>query len=310
MKRILIVEDDALLNKTLAYNLISDGWEVTSALDARTAADLLAKTEYDLVLLDINLPDGNGYDLCKSIKPGNPDMVVIFLTANDQESDQLLYSAQQMKTLDGILGQYQAGCGGLTREEVTQLADTGAFEKWGCTIEVGTARYEDSVLHISFVSPEMIDLMGYGKITGAYPQAANELCVERSFCRYFGLPEEIGQTIVLDLGNGQMPYAVTGILETENINRIFTVWISESAVEPESPYELRFRFAGSQGMEPAQLRADIEDFFSKMGISEDRTFYSSNYFGMVDLYLWNGMEVYVAAALIAVRRPEPVPAAI
>ena len=107
-----------------------------------------------------------------------------------------------------------------------------------------------------------------------------------------------------------MPYAVTGILETENINRIFTVWISESAVEPESPYELRFRFAGSQGMEPVQLRADIEDFFSKMGISEDRTFYSSNYFGMVDLYLGNGMEVYVAAALIAVRRPEPVPAAI
>lgn len=89
MKRILIVEDDALLNKTLAYNLISDGWEVTPALDAKTAAALLAGTEYDLVLLDINLPDGNGYDLCRLIKPEHPDTVVIFLTANDQESDQL-----------------------------------------------------------------------------------------------------------------------------------------------------------------------------------------------------------------------------
>lgn len=89
MKRILIVEDDALLNKTLAYNLISDGWEVTPALNAKTAAALLAGTEYDLVLLDINLPDGNGYDLCKLIKPEHPDTVVIFLTANDQESDQL-----------------------------------------------------------------------------------------------------------------------------------------------------------------------------------------------------------------------------
>ena len=211
-----------------------------------------------------------------------------------------LYSAQQMKTLDSILGQYQAGCGGLTREDVTRLADTGKFEKWGCSIEVGTTRHEDGVLKISFVSPEMIDLMGYGKITGTYPQAANELCVERSFFRYFGLPEEIGQTIVLDLDNGETSYTVTGILETENINRIFTVWISESAVEPESPYELRFRFAGNQGMEPAQLRADIEQFFSEMGIPEDRTFYSSNYFGMVDLYLGNGMEVYAAAVLIAV----------
>lgn len=89
MKRILIVEDDNLLNKTLAYNLTSDGYDITSALNARTAADKLAVSEYDLVLLDINLQDGNGYDLCKLIKPEHPDTMVIFLTANDQESDQI-----------------------------------------------------------------------------------------------------------------------------------------------------------------------------------------------------------------------------
>ena len=42
-----------------------------------------------MVLLDINLPDGNGYDLCRLIKPEHPDTVVIFLTANDQESNQM-----------------------------------------------------------------------------------------------------------------------------------------------------------------------------------------------------------------------------
>ncbi|MCI8443565.1 MAG: response regulator transcription factor [Provencibacterium sp.] len=89
MKRILIVEDDALLNKTLAYNLTSDGWEVTPALNVRTARRLLIQKEYDLVLLDISLPDGSGYDLCRLIKPERPDTVVIFLTANDQESDQI-----------------------------------------------------------------------------------------------------------------------------------------------------------------------------------------------------------------------------
>ena len=73
----------------LAYNLRSGGWEITPALNAKTAAALLAGTEYDLVLLDINLPDGNGYDLCRLVKPEHPDTVVIFLTANDQESDQL-----------------------------------------------------------------------------------------------------------------------------------------------------------------------------------------------------------------------------
>ena len=211
-----------------------------------------------------------------------------------------LYSAQQLKTLDGILGQYQAGCGGLTREEAARLVDAGKFEKWGCTVEAGTARHEDSILQVSFVSPEMIDLMGYGEITGAYPQGENELCVERSFFRYFGLSGEAGQTVALDLGDGEKSYTVTGILEAENDSRIFTVWIPEAAVNTESSYELRFRFAGSQGMEPDQLRADIERFFAEMGIPEDRTFYSSSYFGMVDLYLGNGMEVYAAALLIVV----------
>lgn len=89
MKRILIVEDDCLLNKTLAYNLASDGYETEAAFNAKNAADMLNKEEYDLVLLDINLPDGNGLDLCRLIKPGHPDTLVIFLTANDQESDQI-----------------------------------------------------------------------------------------------------------------------------------------------------------------------------------------------------------------------------
>ncbi len=213
-----------------------------------------------------------------------------------------IYSAQKKKTLDNILGQYQAGCSGLTREEVTRLVDAGRFEKWGYTADAGSVRHEDSVLNVSFVSPEMIDLMGYGKVTGMYPQAENELCVERSFFDYFNLPVEIGQTVILNLSGSEKPYTITGILESENNSRIFTVWISETAVDTgihPAPYELCFRFAGSQVMEPARLRADIERFFADMDIPADRTFYSSSYFGMVDLYLGNGMGIYALSILIA-----------
>lgn len=87
MKQILIVEDDNLLNKTLAYNLASDDYAITNVLNARAAAEALKAKSFDLVLLDINLPDGNGYDLCRLIIPEHPDTVVIFLTANDQECD-------------------------------------------------------------------------------------------------------------------------------------------------------------------------------------------------------------------------------
>ena len=85
MKQILIVEDDSFLNKMLAYNLTADGYGVTSALNARTAAEAIRQREFNLVLLDINLPDGNGFELCKLIKPQHPDTIVIFLTANDME---------------------------------------------------------------------------------------------------------------------------------------------------------------------------------------------------------------------------------
>ena len=89
MKQILIVEDDNLLNKTLVYNLASDGYNITSATNANDATNKLQNQQYDMVLLDVNLPDGNGYDICKLIKPKYPDTMVIFLTANDQESDQI-----------------------------------------------------------------------------------------------------------------------------------------------------------------------------------------------------------------------------
>ena len=54
MEQILIVEDDSFLNKMLDYNLTADGYGVTSALNARTAADAIRQREFDLVLLDIN----------------------------------------------------------------------------------------------------------------------------------------------------------------------------------------------------------------------------------------------------------------
>lgn len=89
MKKILIVEDDKLLNKTLAYNLTLEGYEITAAGNAREAGSLIGSAKYDLALLDINLPDGNGYQLCELIKQAHPHTMVIFLTANDQEKDQI-----------------------------------------------------------------------------------------------------------------------------------------------------------------------------------------------------------------------------
>ena len=87
--RILVVEDDRLLNNTLCYNLSAAGYEVDAALTKSVAEWFCRKQEYDMIVLDINLPDGNGFDFCRDIKESHPDTAVIFLTANDMESDML-----------------------------------------------------------------------------------------------------------------------------------------------------------------------------------------------------------------------------
>ena len=87
--RILVVEDDRLLNNTLCYNLEAAGYVVDSALTKSAASDFLTKQDYDLIVLDVNLPDGNGFDFCQEVKERWPDTAVIFLTANDMESDML-----------------------------------------------------------------------------------------------------------------------------------------------------------------------------------------------------------------------------
>ena len=87
--RLFVVEDDRLLNNTLCYNLSVSGYAVDSAMTMAEAVRFFETQDYDLIVLDVNLPDGNGFDFCKQIKERRPDTAVIFLTANDMESDML-----------------------------------------------------------------------------------------------------------------------------------------------------------------------------------------------------------------------------
>lgn len=85
--RILVVEDDQLLNTTLCYNLSAVGYKVDAAFTKSAAEKLYNNQEYELIVLDINLPDGNGFDFCRELKERDSGLPVIFLTANDLEDD-------------------------------------------------------------------------------------------------------------------------------------------------------------------------------------------------------------------------------
>lgn len=86
MKKILLVEDNEAIQKGLKYSLEQEKFEVELASDIKFAKDKLAKDEFNLIILDVMLPDGSGFELCKYIKE-NMTTPVLFLTAKDEEQD-------------------------------------------------------------------------------------------------------------------------------------------------------------------------------------------------------------------------------
>lgn len=88
MKRILLVEDDLFLSNGLRFDLEAENYNVNIAYSAKQAMDLIRQKDYDLLVLDVNLPDQNGFELCRELKL-EKDIPVIFLTARDLEKDQM-----------------------------------------------------------------------------------------------------------------------------------------------------------------------------------------------------------------------------
>lgn len=85
MKRIFLVEDDKEIAKNLALLLCSEGFSVTHASTQKEAVSILSENTFDLSLVDISLPDGNGFAVCTEIKQ-ILDIPVIFLTASGDEA--------------------------------------------------------------------------------------------------------------------------------------------------------------------------------------------------------------------------------
>lgn len=87
MLKILIVEDEKAISNLIYINLSDEGYHCTCAFDGRQAADMIEKEDFDLVLLDIMLPEIDGYELLEYIKPFG--MPVIFITAKGFVDDRI-----------------------------------------------------------------------------------------------------------------------------------------------------------------------------------------------------------------------------
>lgn len=86
MNKILLLEDDVSLVDGLAYALEREGFALEVARSVKDAGKKLqAFGEYDLLLLDVSLPDGNGFTICEEVRASGNQVPILFLTASDEE---------------------------------------------------------------------------------------------------------------------------------------------------------------------------------------------------------------------------------
>ena len=89
-KRILIVEDEKNIVDILSFNLTREGYDTMEALDGKTGLQLALEQDPDLILLDLMLPEMNGFDVCRSLREQGRTTPVIMLTAREEETDKVM----------------------------------------------------------------------------------------------------------------------------------------------------------------------------------------------------------------------------
>lgn len=87
--KLLLIEDDPTLNGNIREALTAEGMLVEPVFDGLLAERMLNKNSYDCVIMDINLPGKNGFDLCRHFRAGNPNTPVLMLTAFSDLDDKI-----------------------------------------------------------------------------------------------------------------------------------------------------------------------------------------------------------------------------
>lgn len=84
-KRILVIEDNPMIVKSLEFKLTKDGYDITVALDGRAALEIINNNDFDLVITDLMLPFITGTQLIEHIKKIKPSLAIIVLSTATQE---------------------------------------------------------------------------------------------------------------------------------------------------------------------------------------------------------------------------------
>ena len=139
-KKVLVVDDEKLIVKGIRYSLEQDGMAVEVAYDGRQALDMAQANTYDVILLDVMLPELNGFEVCQMIRDFS-DVPIIMLTAKGDDMDKILgleYGADDYITKPFNILEVKARIKAILRRNSKASAKTEASSQ----IETGDMRMD------------------------------------------------------------------------------------------------------------------------------------------------------------------------
>ena len=154
MCKILIVEDEKPISELIRINLTNAGHDCTCVYDGKAAADLLENTRFDLVLLDVMLPNVDGFELMDYIRP--MDIPVIFLTAKGNVDDRVkglrlgaedyivkpFAIAELLARVDTVISRYSKADSVIEFGAVEVLTQSHLVMRRGVAVELTPKEYE------------------------------------------------------------------------------------------------------------------------------------------------------------------------
>ena len=160
-KKILVIEDEPNIRELVLYNLKTNGYEGIAAEDGVMGVTMVHREKPDLILLDIMLPEKNGYEICRELREEGNNTPIIMITAKTEETDKVMglecgaddYITkpfgirEMMARIKAVMRRYEAAAAGSEEEQRTeQEADTVLQAD---DISVNVERHEVSVRGIS-----------------------------------------------------------------------------------------------------------------------------------------------------------------
>ena len=146
-RRLLLVEDEPSLARTLGDRLAAEGYEVEVAGDGPSGQRLAADGGFDLVLLDVNLPGKNGFDVCRDLRQGGTSTPILMLTARNELVDRVLglklgaddYLAKPFETLE-LLARVEALLRRSQTGATASTADAGTYRFGNIRVDFDSAQ--------------------------------------------------------------------------------------------------------------------------------------------------------------------------